>query len=65
MNAILKWCAEAKVEWHYIALGTPVQNGFGKSFNGRMRDEFLHETLVHNLAHARDLIVASVTDYNT
>jgi transposase InsO family protein len=22
-NAILKWCAEAKVEWHYIAPGKP------------------------------------------
>jgi transposase InsO family protein len=39
-NAILKWCAEHKVEWHYIAPGKPMQNGFVESFNGRMRDEF-------------------------
>ncbi len=64
-NAILKWCAEAKVEWHYIAPGKPMQNGFVESFNGRMRDEFLNETLFRNLAHARDLIAAWVTDYNT
>jgi transposase InsO family protein len=64
-NAILKWCAEAKVEWHYIAPGKPMQNGFVESFNGRMRDEFLNETLFRNLAHARDLIEAWVTDYNT
>ncbi len=38
-NAILKWCAEHKVEWHYIAPGKPMQNGFVESFNGRMRDE--------------------------
>jgi len=36
-----------------------------RSFNGRMRDEFLNETLFRNLAHARDLIAAWVTDYNT
>ena len=64
-NAILKWCAEHKVEWHYIAPGKPMQNGFVESFNGRMRDEFLNETLFRNLAHARDLIAAWVTDYNT
>jgi putative transposase len=64
-NAILKWCAEHKIEWHYIAPGKPMQNGFVESFNGRMRDEFLNETLFRNLAHARDLIAAWVTDYNT
>ena len=30
-----------------------------------MRDEFLNETLFRNLVHARDLIAAWVTDYNT
>ena len=64
-NAILKWCTEHKVEWHYIAPGKPMQNGFAESFNGRMRDEFLNETLFRNLAHACDLIAAWVTDYNT
>lgn len=42
-----------------------MQNGFVESFNGRMRDEFLNETLFRNLAHARDLIAEWVTDYNT
>ena len=42
-----------------------MQNGFVESFNGRMRDEFLNETLFRNLAHARDLIAAWVIDYNT
>jgi putative transposase len=64
-NAILKWCAETKIEWHYIAPGKPMQNGFVESFNGRMRDEFLNETLLRNLADARDLIAAWVTDDNT
>ena len=64
-NAILKWCGEHRIEWHYIAPGKPMQNGFVESFNGRMRDEFLNETAFRNLAHARDLIAARVDDYNT
>ena len=42
-----------------------MQTGFADIFNGRMRDEFLNETLFRNLAHARDLIAAWVNDYNT
>ena len=64
-NAILKWCAEHKIEWHCIAPGKPMQNGFVESFNGRMRDEFLNETLFRNLAHARDLIAAWMIDITT
>lgn len=38
-----------------------MQNGFVKSFNGRMREEFLNETLFRKLAHVRDLIAEWVT----
>lgn len=55
-NTILNWCAENKVESHYFAPGQPIRNRFVENFNGRMRDEFLNETLFRNLAHARDLI---------
>ncbi|MCG7602289.1 IS3 family transposase [Halomonas sp. McH1-25] len=64
-NAILSWCAEHQIEWHYIAPGKPMQNGFVESFNGRMRDELLNETLFRNLAHARVVIAAWANDYNT
>jgi transposase InsO family protein len=33
-NAILAWQQEHAVEWHYIAPGKPMQNGFVESFNG-------------------------------
>jgi transposase InsO family protein len=64
-NAILSWCAERGVEWHYIAPGKPMQNGFVESFNGRMRDEFLNETLFHGLGHTRAEVARWVDDYNT
>ena len=47
-NAILKWQEDRKVEWHYIAPGKPMQNGFVESFNGRLRDECLNEHLFSN-----------------
>tara|TARA_R110002012_G_scaffold137042_3_gene291529 strand:+ start:61448 stop:62248 length:801 start_codon:yes stop_codon:yes gene_type:complete len=63
-NAILKWQEDHRVEWHYIALGKPMQNGFVESFNGRLRDECLNEQLFANLRHARTLIAAWRDDYN-
>jgi len=33
-NAILSWADQNRVEWHYIAPGKSMQNGFIKSFNG-------------------------------
>jgi transposase InsO family protein len=63
-NAILAWSAETGIEWHYIAPGKPMQNGYIESFNGRMRDELLNESLFLGLADARLAITAWVADYN-
>jgi len=63
-NAVLAWCGEAGVAWHYIAPGKPMQNGYVESFNGRMRDELLNETLFLSLDHARVVISAWAEDYN-
>ncbi|TCN17281.1 transposase InsO family protein [Sinorhizobium americanum] len=64
-NAILAWSKEHKVEWHYIAPGKPMQNGYVESFNGRMRDELLNESLFFGLGHARSAISEWIDDYNT
>lgn len=52
-NAVFAKCGEVGVEWHYIAPGKPMQNGYAESSNGRMRDELLNETLFLSLDHAR------------
>ncbi|QHO78845.1 IS3 family transposase [Bradyrhizobium sp. CCBAU 051011] len=44
-NAILTWTDQSRVAWHYIAPGKPMQNAFIESFNGRLRDELLNETM--------------------
>jgi putative transposase len=64
-NAILSWAKDHRVQWHYIAPGRPMQNGYIESFNGRMRDELLNESLFIDLNQARQLIGDWVTDYNT
>jgi len=62
--AILKWCQDRQVGWHYIAPGKPQQNAFAESFNGRLRDECLNETLFTSLAQARAVLAAWQHDYN-
>jgi putative transposase len=63
-NAILAWQADRGVEWHYIAPGKPMQNGFVESFNGRLRDECLNEHLFRSYRHAREIIEEWRIDYN-
>lgn len=62
--AVLKWCQETGLHWHYIAPGKPMQNGFVESFNGSFRDECLNETLFSSLPQARQHIIAWKEDYN-
>jgi putative transposase len=62
---VLVWCSAAGIEWHYTMPGKPTQNAFVESFNGRMRDELLNETLFMSMEHAREKITAWADDYNT
>ncbi|WP_407671619.1 IS3 family transposase, partial [Paramagnetospirillum kuznetsovii] len=64
-NAVLKWSQDHCIQWHYIAPGKPMQNGYSESFNGRMRDELLNETVFTSMGQARAVIAAWVADYNT
>ena len=63
-NAILTWADHTRVAWHYIAPGKPMLNAFIESFNGRLRDELLNETLFTSLAQARVALRCWRADYN-
>lgn len=63
-HAMLRWQLETGIAWHYIQPGKPQQNGFIESFNGRLRDELLNETLFGSLAQARRIIEYWRIDYN-
>lgn len=63
-NALLAWAEDRGVAWEYIQPGKPVQNAFAESFNGRLRDELLNETLFRSIRHARLVIEAWRRDFN-
>ncbi len=63
-TAILNWCQQRKVGWHYIAPGKPQQNAFAESFIGKLRDECLNETLFSSIRHARLVLADWQQDYN-
>lgn len=63
-NAVFAWSKDSAIAWHFIAPGKPMQNGFCESFNGRMRDELLNETLFFDLDTARTKIARWIYDYN-
>ena len=63
-NAMLVWSKDSGIDWHFIAPGKPMQNGFVESFNGRMRDELLNDTLFFDLDDARAKIARWAADYN-
>jgi len=63
-TAVLTWCQNSKVDWHYIAPGKPQQNAFAESFIGRLRDECLNETLFTSLRQTRVVLAAWQRDYN-
>jgi putative transposase len=63
-SAIPRWSQERCVQWHDIAPGKPMQNGFVESFNGRQRDECLNDKLFTPPAHARFVLDAWRHDHD-
>ena len=62
--ATLKWVQDNCIDWHYIQPDKPTQNAFIESFNGRLRDECLNETLFSSLNDAREELEKWREDYN-
>lgn len=63
-HTLQAWLAGKNAKSHFIAPGSPWQNGFRESFNGRLRDEFLSETLFVSVAEARVLSEGYRREYN-
>src|SRR5690606_32453312 len=55
-KAMVTWAHDRGVQLRLIEPGTPNQNGYGESLNGRLRDERLNEHPLRNLLHARTVI---------
>jgi transposase InsO family protein len=64
-HALRDWCREGSVLTAYIEPGSPWQNPYVESFNGRARDEVLDVELFHTLAEARVVLADWIVAYNT
>jgi putative transposase len=64
-HAIRDWCRFSGVNTSYIEPGSPWENPFVESFNGRLRDELLAIEQFDTLAEAQVLIEDWRLDYNT
>jgi putative transposase len=54
-HVLQAWLGGRGAKSHFIAPGSPWQNGFRESFHSRLRDEFLYGTLFASVAEAQVL----------
>ncbi len=59
------WLAMLAVKPLFIEPGSPWENGFIESFNGKMRDEFLAREIFYSVKEAQILIEMWRRHYNT
>ena len=63
-KSVRRWLDRATVKTLFIAKGSPWENGYVESFNGKLRDELLNRELFLSLEEARWLIDRWRADYN-
>ena len=63
-KAIRKWLSNIGVKTLYIEPGSPWENGYIESFNGKLRDELLNREVFTTLEEAKVLIEQWRREYN-
>jgi putative transposase len=63
-HAVADWCRFNGVDTVFIDPGSPWQNAWIESFNGRLRDEYLNGQLFDSVLEARILLEDWRIDYN-
>jgi putative transposase len=63
-RAIRKWLSRLGVKTLFIERGSPWENGYIESFNGKLRDELLNREIFTTLEEARVLIEQWRREYN-
>jgi len=61
---IRRWLAKIGVKTLFIERGSPWENGYIESFNGKLRDELLNREVFNTLTEAKVLIEAWRKEYN-
>jgi transposase InsO family protein len=63
-TAIRKWIADVGCQTLFIEPGSPWENGFNESFNGKLQDELLKREIFNTLLEAKVLIEDWRWEYN-
>jgi putative transposase len=63
-DSIKKWLQRKDVETLYIEPGSPWENGYIESFNGRLRDEILNRDVFYSVKEAKVLVEDWWLEYN-
>ncbi len=64
-KVVRKWLSRIGVKTLYIEPGSPWENGYNESFNGKLRDELLNGEIFYTLKEAKVLIEQWRHHYNT
>jgi putative transposase len=62
---VRKWLARVGVGTLYIEPGSPWENGYGESFNGKLRDELLNREIFDTVLETQVLVDRYRKHYNT
>jgi len=62
---VREWLKRLKVKTLFIEPGSPWENGYNESFNGKLRDELLNGEIFYTLKEAQILIEQWRKEYNT
>ena len=64
-EAVRDWIKAVGAKTAYIEPGSPWENGYCESFNGRMRDELLNRKIFYSMREAQNIIERWRSHYNT
>jgi putative transposase len=63
-HRVREWLGRVGVQTLFIEPGSPWENGYVESFNGKLRDELLNREIFYTLREAQVLIAARREQYN-
>ena len=63
-KAVRRWLEKFEIKNLFIEPGSPWENGYNESFNGKLRDELLNGEIFNNLKEAEILIEQWRKEYN-
>jgi putative transposase len=64
-KVIRSWLGQLGTRTLYIEPGSPWENGYCESFNGKLRDECLNQEIFYSLKEAQVVVELWRTQYNT